>query len=273
MFAKESVKKKVLYVSSEMAPFLDDSNLANVTRMVPQAIQEKDNEIRILVPKFCVINERRNRLHEVVRLSGINITIDDNDNPLIIKVASVPGTKMQVYFLDNEDFFQRKNVYNDDEGKFFDDNDERTIFFCKGVMETVKKLGWAPDIIHCSGWMTSLIPFYLKTTYKNEPVFRNAKVVYSVGSCKEEEGNLGSDFARKASLNNSDEESVQTFAEGGIPCLNKSAATFADAIVTLDEAGKNSMQEIIDNKPHMMHDNDACADKYVTFYESLMAKS
>ena len=124
MFAKESVKKKVLYVSSEMAPFLDDSNLANVTRMVPQAIQEKDNEIRILVPKFGVINERRNRLYEVVRLSGINITIDDNDNPLIIKVASVPGTKMQVYFLDNEDFFQRKNVYNDDEGKFFDDNDE-----------------------------------------------------------------------------------------------------------------------------------------------------
>ena len=272
MFEKESVKKKVLFVSSEMAPFLDESNLSNVARRVPQAIQELDNEIRILVPKFGVINERRNRLHEVVRLSGINIAIDDNDNPLIIKVASVPGTKMQVYFLDNEDFFQRKAIYSDAKGKFFDDNDERTIFFCKGVMETVKKLGWAPDIIHCSGWMTSLIPFYLKTTYKNEPVFKNAKVVYSIGEC-DESGNLGTEFARKASIGALDEDSAQNYAPADIPCLNKSAAQYADAIVTLDEVSKLGMAAEIADKPHMMHDNDGCADKYVTFYESLMSMS
>ena len=139
-------KKRVLFVSSEMSPFLETSPLATIARMLPQALQEQENEIRILVPRFGVINERRNRLHEVVRLSGINISIDDNDNPLIIKVASIPNTKMQVYFLDNEDFFHRKAVFNDENGKFFEDNDERTIFFCKGVMETVKKLGWSQRI-------------------------------------------------------------------------------------------------------------------------------
>ncbi len=272
MFETESTKKKVLFVSSEMAPFLDDSDIANVARIVPQAIQEKDNEIRILVPKFGVINERRNRLHEVVRLSGINITIDDNDNPLIIKVASVPGTKMQVYFLDNDDFFQRKAVYADEDGKFFDDNDERTIFFCKGVIETVKKLGWAPDIIHCSGWMTGLIPFYLKTTYKNEPVFKNAKVVYSLGNCTEM-GHLGADFARKASVNNNDEMVAQTYSNADVPCLNKSAAQYADALVTLDESSQTDMAEFLAQKPHMMHDDNSCAEKYVTFYESLMSMS
>src|SRR6056300_932507 len=176
----ENNRKKVLFISSEMSPFLESNALSDIARMLPQAVQESDNEVRILVPRFGVINERRNRLHEVVRLSGMNITIDDNDNPLTIKVASIPNTKMQVYFLDNEDYFHRKSVYGDDENEFFEDNDERTIFFCKGALETVKKLGWYPDIIHCSGWMTSLIPLYLKTLYKDEPVFSNAKIVYSV---------------------------------------------------------------------------------------------
>jgi starch synthase len=150
-----------------MTPFLNESPVATVSRFLPQAIQEKDHEIRVLVPRFGVINERRNRLHEVVRLSGINISIDDKDNPLMIKVASIPEARMQVYFLDNEDYFHRKFIYTDEKNKFFDDNDERVIFFCKGVLETVKKLGWAPDIIHCQGWMTSLIPVYLKTIYKD----------------------------------------------------------------------------------------------------------
>ena len=170
-------KIRILYVASEINPFLQTTEVADFVRKLPQAMQERGMEIRILVPRFGLINERKNRLHEVVRLSGINVIINDEDYPLVIKVASLPGARLQVYFLDNEDYFHRKFVFKDEKDKFFADNDERTIFFCKGVLETVKKLGWAPDIIHCQGWMTSLIPVYLKTLYKDEPVFKNSKVI------------------------------------------------------------------------------------------------
>src|ERR1700710_123942 len=196
-------KSKLLFITHEMSPFLELTKISEITRQLPQAMQEKGYEIRILMPRFGNINERRNRLHEVIRLSGMNIIINDNDNPLIIKVASIPAARMQVYFLDNEEYFQRKYVFGDKDGKFYADNDERTIFFCKGALETVKKLGWQPDIIHCHGWMTSLIPLYMKTLYKDEPVFRNAKVVYSVFE-NQFDATLGKDFARKASLNSLD---------------------------------------------------------------------
>ncbi len=266
----EVKKKRVLFVSSEMSPFLETSPLATITRMLPQALQEQENEIRILVPRFGVINERRNRLHEVVRLSGINISIDDNDNPLVIKVASVPNTKMQVYFLDNEDFFHRKAVFNDDDGKFFDDNDERTIFFCKGVMETVKKLGWAPDIIHCQGWMTSLIPLYLKTIYKDEPVFSNAKVVYSVYH-ETKNDSLGSDFMRKASMNSIDDACLECFGNGSVNQINIGAVKHSDAIVTgCDEAHK-SVEDFLDGKLVMRHTDENLEEDYVSLYEKLMS--
>lgn len=266
-----NTKKRVLFVSSEMAPFLEtESAQATISRNLPQALQERDNEIRILVPRFGVINERRNRLHEVVRLSGINISIDDNDNPLIIKVASIPQTKMQVYFLDNEDYFHRKAVYQDEDGKFFDDNDERMIFFCKGVMETVKKLGWAPDIIHCQGWMTSLIPAYLKTTYKDEPVFRNAKVVYSVYN--DPELSLGSEIARKASLAETDDKSMECYADGRVQSLHIGAVSFADAVVTTCDEAFSCVEKHIHSKPMMRHCDDQIGEQYVTFYEQVMSQ-
>ena len=254
-----------------MAPFLEtESALAIIARNLPQALQERDNEIRILVPRFGVINERRNRLHEVVRLSGINISIDDNDNPLIIKVASIPQTKMQVYFLDNEDYFHRKAVYQDDNGQFFPDNDERTIFFCKGVMETVKKLGWAPDIIHCQGWMTSLVPVYLKTVYKDEPVFRNAKVIYSVYN--DEEECLGLDFTRKASLNSIYDKSLECFADGRLQSLHQGAASYADAIVTSCDEAHRCIENHINAKLVMRHSDEQIGEQYVTFYDQVMSQ-
>ena len=140
-----------------------------------------DFEVRCIMPRFGVINERRHRLHEVVRLSGINVSVDNDDYPLQIKVASLPNARLQVYFLENEDLFKRKYIFHDEKEKWFDDNGLRTVFFCKGALETVKKFGWPPDIIHCSGWMTGLIPFYLKTVYKKEPVFAHSKVVYTIG--------------------------------------------------------------------------------------------
>ena len=173
-------KLRILYVASEINPFLQTSEVADFVRSLPQAMQEKGMEIRILVPRFGLINERKNRLHEVVRLSGINITVGDEEKPLVIKVASVPSAKLQVYFIDNEDYFHRKSVFHDKDENFFEDNDERAIFFCKGTLETVKKLGWAPDIVHCNDWMTSLIPLYIKTTYKNDPLFMNTKTVFTI---------------------------------------------------------------------------------------------
>lgn len=267
-------RKKILFISSEMRPFLDsETPLAEIARYLPQKIQEKDNEVRILVPRFGVINERRNRLHEVVRLSGMNITIDDNDNPLTIKVASIPNTKMQVYFLDNEDFFQRKFVYNDENDKFFDDNDERTIFFCKGALETVKKLGWYPDIIHCQGWMTSLIPLYLKTIYKDEPVFTNAKIVYSVYENDFNE-DLGTDFKRKAGLNYIEDTELAPFEKADCTSMHLGGITHADAIVKCEDIAPE-VEETLSGvgKPVLNHTDDELADKYLDFYNSLLSSN
>lgn len=171
---------KVLYISQEIFPYLPASEMANMGRYLPQAVQEKGLEVRIFMPKFGSINERRNQLHEVIRLSGMNIIIDDTDHPLIIKVASIPAARMQVYFIDNEDYFQRKNTVANQNNEEYDDNDERAIFFARGVMETVKKLRWSPDVIHCQGWITALVPLYVKKIYNDDPFFKHSRVVYSI---------------------------------------------------------------------------------------------
>lgn len=155
-------KKRVLFISQEIVPYLPESEMANIGRFLPQGIQDKGKEIRTFMPRYGCINERRNQLHEVIRLSGMNLIINDTDHPLIIKVASIQAARMQVYFIDNEDYFQRKHTISDEEGNFFPDNDERSIFFARGVFETVRKLRWAPDLIYCQGWFTALVPLYLK---------------------------------------------------------------------------------------------------------------
>ena len=172
--------KRILFVSQEITPYLPETEMSVIARNLPQGIQERGKEIRTFMPKFGCINERRNQLHEVIRLSGMNLIIDDNDHPLIIKVASIQAARMQVYFIDNEDFFQRKFTLQDKTGNFFEDNDERAIFFTRGVVETVKKLQWAPDLIHCHGWFTSLLPIYIKQYYHDDPLFQNTKMVSSI---------------------------------------------------------------------------------------------
>ena len=172
--------KKILFVNAEMYPYLPESRIATLCRELPQGIQERKKEIRAFMPRYGCINERKNQLHEVIRLSGMNIIISDVDRPLVIKVASISAARIQVYFIDNEDYFRRKQIYCDDAGNFFPDNGERAIFFARGVLETVKKLRWAPDIIHCSGWMTHVLPLYLKKAYKEDPIFSNSKVVLSL---------------------------------------------------------------------------------------------
>ncbi len=172
--------KRILYVSSELTPYLPENEVSKMAFNVPREMHHKGAQIRMFMPRFGVINERRHQLHEVIRLSGMNLIINDMDMPLIIKVASVPKERMQVYFIDNEEYFKRKAVFTDEDGNLFPDNDERAIFFAKGVVETVKKLKWAPDIIHVHGWMASLLPLYLKEYYKNDPLFAESKIVTSI---------------------------------------------------------------------------------------------
>lgn len=265
-------KKRVLIVTQEMEPYTALSNASKIARKLPQYVQEHGMEIRVLMPRFGVINERRHRLHEVVRLSGMNIIVDDDDYPLIIKVASLPGTRMQVYFLDNDEFFKRKFVFDDAKGKPFEDNADRMIFFCKGVLETVKKFGWAPDLIHCHGWMTSLIPFYLKKAYQNEPIFQNSKIVYSL--YKETIGdNLADRFSDKASINNLEPDDLVAYQNGKGVALHEGASEYSDALIMgsedLEETVKNKLNDV--KKPILDFQNeDDYLPAYLDFYRELL---
>ena len=225
-----STKKRILFIANEMSPYLELTEFSEIVNKLAIKANENSFEVRCIMPRFGTINERRHRLHEVVRLSGINVTVDNDDMPLQIKVASLPSARLQVYFLENEELFKRKAVFHDEDDKWFADNDLRTVFYCKGALETVKKFGWSPDVIHCSGWMTGLIPFYLKTLYKREPVFAHSKIVYTIGenSFKEK---LGKGFVSKALINPSlKEKDLEVFKEGSNTAMMRGGATYADAI-------------------------------------------
>lgn len=270
-------KLRILYVASEIDPFLSTTQAAEFLRKLPQAMQERGMEIRILVPRFGLINERKNRLHEVVRLSGINITVGEEEKPLVIKVASIPNARLQVYFIDNEDYFHRKNVFHDNNNNFFTDNDERAIFFCKGVLETVKKLGWSPDIVHCNDWMTSLIPLYLKTTYKLDPVFKNSKSIFSVynsGFSHKFEGNL----LEKVKMMDIEDNMLTSLESADFEGFMKIGMNFADVVIKTNEQlsevldrlftqvedGKN-VQSIVSS-----NEDESYADTYYNLYNTLV---
>lgn len=245
---KALIKKKVLIVTQEMDPYLISSSIGKIARNLPQFLKDKGKmEIRILMPRFGTINQRKHRLHEVVRLSGINIIIDEDDFPLVIKVASLPKAKMQVYFLDNEDFFKRKSIFRKDNGVFHPDNAERMIFFCKGVLETVRKFGWAPDVIHCHGWMTSLIPMFVKTAYKGEAIFANSKVIYSVYDDKFEE-KLGANFTQKSQIKRVTAEEVIPYGDGSNLSLHQGGVHYADGVIIADENIDEKIKEGTDGK-------------------------
>jgi starch synthase len=223
-------KKRILFVSQELTPFLPKTEISNIARKLPQGVQENGKEIRVFMPRFGVINERRHQLHEVIRLSGMNLIIDDTDHPLIIKVASIPAARMQVYFIDNEEFFRRKSVFNDDKGTEHKDNDERAMFFSRGVLETVKKLGWKPDVIHCHGWMTSFMPMYVKDIYNNDPHFMDTKVVYSVYEDNFNK-NWTKRFEDKLKFEGFNEEIVQGIKDGSCNNMHKMAMRYSDGVI------------------------------------------
>ncbi len=222
--------KKVLFVSSAIFPYLEETETSIVGRFLPQGIQESGKEIRSFMPRYGCVNERRNQLHEVIRLSGMNIVINNIDRPLVIKVSSISSARMQVYFIDNEDYFHRKFIFNDAKGVFFPDNDERAAFFARGILETVKKLRWSPDIIHCQGWISYLLPLYLKKAYKDDPIFAKSKVILSLNN-DYLDASFSQDMKSKITMHGIRSKDVELLSTPNGTNLAKLAIQYADGII------------------------------------------
>lgn len=266
-------KERVLFVAQEITPYLPETPMSTIGRYLPQGIQEKGREIRTFMPRFGNINERRNQLHEVIRLSGMNLIINDTDHPLIIKVASIQSARMQVYFIDNEDFFQRKCTVCDENGIFYADNDERAIFFARGVLETVKKLRWAPHLVHCQGWFTSLVPLYIKKAFREDPLFNDTKVVFSIYD-DEFKGNLSKDFKKKAIIDGVSEKDMQVMSSLDYVNLMKLAINLSDGVILGSQKINAKVLEYLKTaeKPILEYkDPEHYIDSYSDFYDSVLA--
>ena len=266
-------KARVLFVSQKITPFLPEDHMSKIGRYLPQGIQESNKEIRTFMPRYGLVNERRNQLHEVIRLSGMNLIINDIDHPLIIKVASIQSARMQIYFIDNEEYFHRKAMFRDDQDNFFEDNDERALFYSKGVIETVKKLGWVPDIIHVHGWISSLVPLYIRVIQKDNPIFSDAKIItslYDDGFSEE----LSSDFIDKLKFDGIKDKDLKHYKKPNYVNLMKSAIDYSDGIIMgsenvhseLEKYAQDSKKPILDYQPE-----EGYIKAYNEFYDRFLS--
>ena len=264
--------KRILYVSSEVVPYLAENEVSLMSYDVPKMINDQGGQIRIFMPRYGNINERRHQLHEVIRLSGMNLVVNDLDMPLIIKVASIPKERIQVYFIDNDEYFKRKATFTDEDGVLYPDNDERAIFFAKGVVETVKKLNWVPDIIHVHGWMASLLPIYMKHFYKNEALFSETKIITSVYS-QSFDGNLDIEMINKVKFDGVPHEAIQELEIPNYENLIKSAVNHSDGVIVASSSISASLTKFIESSqkpflPFTTKENFASA--YTEFYKKLL---
>ncbi len=265
---------KILFINQEITPYVPKTHIADMGRDLPFKMQEAGFEIRTFMPKWGNINERRGQLHEVIRLSGMNIIIDDTDHPLIIKVASIPQTRLQVYFIDNDDFFMKRQMAVDENGKEYSDNGERAIFFARGVLETAKKLRWVPDVIHCQGWMGAIVPLYIKEVYHNEPAFAHTKVVTSLFNQKLDslsEANFKDclEFKDVNAKVLTEYKDTFDFAE-----LEKLAIDFSDAVIEAEPGVDSFLTDYAKSKgiPFVPYSDDDETAKYKSLYDNLIAK-
>ena len=265
--------RKILYVSSEVVPYLPESEISSMSFEIPKMVNKQGGQIRIFMPRYGNINERRHQLHEVIRLSGLNLVINDLDMPLIIKVASIPKERIQVYFIDNEEYFKRKATLRDTDNKLFEDNDERAIFFAKGVFETIKRLNWPPDIIHIHGWMAALLPLYLKNIYKDEPIFQNSKIITSLYG-NEFDKTLNKKMMNKILFDEIDESNISELNKPTYENLMKVAIDSSDAVI---KGSENISSEINDylkkykNPILEYYPIDSFAEPYMDFYNNLLS--
>jgi starch synthase len=263
--------KRILFVSSEVVPYLPETELSSTAFNAAKNAHSKGVQTRIFMPRFGVINERRHQLHEVIRLSGMNLVVNDMDMPLIIKVASIPKERMQVYFIDNEEYFKRKAVFSDEDDNLFEDNDERAIFFAKGVIETVKKLNWAPDIIHVHGWLASLLPLYLREFYKEEPLFTESKIITSLYN-NSFKGTLNDALADKLKFDMIDDKKIETIKIPSHTNIQKSAIENSDGIIQGSETISEELEAFIKEKeiPTLEFQEENLKESYLNFYADLL---
>ena len=264
--------KKVLFINQEISPYVPESELSIMGRDLPNKMQEAGYEIRTFMPKWGVINERRGQLHEVIRLSGMNLVIDDTDHPLIIKVASIPTSRIQVYFIDNEDYFAKRQMAMDESGNEYTDNGQRAIFFARGVLETVKKLRWVPDIIHCQGWMGAIVPLYIKMAYNNDPAFANCKVVTSLFS-KELKHSVGENFKRSLAFREINDELLTPYKENfDFMELAKLAIDYSDAVIQAGDEANADLMAYAEQKniPLLKKPEGDYTEAYSSLYEKLL---
>lgn len=262
--------KRILYVSSEVVPYLAENEVSLMSYDVPKMINDQGGQIRIFMPRYGNINERRHQLHEVIRLSGMNLVVNDLDMPLIIKVASIPKERIQVYFIDNDEYFKRKATFTDEEGVMFPDNDERAIFFAKGVVETVKKLNWVPDIIHVHGWMAAMLPIYMKHFYKNEALFSDTKIVTSVYS-QSFDGTLNMGMINKVKFDGVPGDAVADLEIPNYENIIKATVKHSDAVIIASDSLSSSLTKFIESsgKPFLpFAPKDAFAEAYTNFYRN-----
>jgi starch synthase len=269
-------KARVLFVSQDITPYLDETYIGKIARKLPQGIQERGKEIRTFMPRYGCINERRHQLHEVIRLSGINIIINDVDHPLIIKVASIPSARMQVYFIDNQEFFNRKAILSErNSNKYFEDNDERAMFFARGVAETVKKLGWQPDIIHCHGWFTSLLPLYIKKYYNDDPIFADSKLVVSLYNDTFPKS-LNKKLSQKLSFDGFNKKDIKHVSEDpSFTNMLKQAIEFSDGVIQGSETISDDLAKHIKKtgKPFLGYKDELeYMDAFNEFYDDILAE-
>ena len=262
--------KKILFVSSEVIPYLPNSNISSLSYSLPKMVNENGGQTRIFIPKYGIINERRHQLHEVIRLSGMNLIIDDIDMPLIIKVASIPKERMQVYFIDNEEYFKNRGLHVNEDKKLYNDNDERAIFFAKGVVETIKKLNWSPDIIHVHGWIASLLPLYLKEYYKDEPLFSGTKVVVSLYE-NEISGKLSSKIINKIQFDDIESDTLKVLEDKSYKSLSKIAILNSDGVIFVDDGIDEVYRDIANSIkiPTLeCNSNEDFKKEYLNFYNT-----
>ena len=265
--------RKILYVCQEIMPYLPETELSSLSRHLVQAMQERGNEIRTFMPRYGCINERRNQLHEVNRLSGMNLIIDDNDHQLIIKVASIPSARIQIYFIDNDDYFSRKATFTDESGEEFADNDERAIFFARGVLETVKKLNWSPTVVHCMGWMSAVMPIYLKRIFHDEPLFKDVKVVVSLADDKFVKP-FNAEFNQRVIKEGANDAKLEELTHPSYENLYRFVIDYADGVVVASANADKTLVEYArqSGKPMLEWEDPQSAeffDNYNRFYENL----
>ncbi len=263
-------KKKILFINQEISPYVADNELSIMGRELPRVMQELGHEIRTFMPKWGTINERRGQLHEVQRLSGMNLIIDDTDHPLIIKVASIQSSRVAVYFIDNEDYFSKRQMTTDESGEDYPDNGERAIFFARGVLETVKKLRWVPDVIHCQGWMSAVVPLYVKTAYADEPSYAETKVVTSLFT-RSLKKDLGTKFKQCLAFRDAKPELLEPYKDNfNFEELGKLAIDYSDGIILADpDVNKNLLKYATRKDMPLLEYTEDFGLAYEAFYDTI----